>query len=183
MRVIHAESTINSYKSLILKPYRTARPWKFIVPGSWPPLLCPAPLAIHRRKTVLEEARLQHRAGRPSAVGLVSDVPRPEEPLPSDASAKERFEREQVDHGAKLAARNAKAAASGKKPRGKPLQPPVERPLPTDQVNLTDEESRIMPVAGGGGGGWPAGGRHRCGAGHERQAADRADAEQDRRLA
>jgi hypothetical protein len=29
-------------------------------------------------------------------------------------------------------------------------QPPVEGPLPTDQVNLTDEESRIMPVAGGG---------------------------------
>ena len=32
---------------------------------------------------------------------------------------------------------------------GRP-QPPVEGPLPTDQVNLTDEESRIMPVAGGG---------------------------------
>ena len=29
-------------------------------------------------------------------------------------------------------------------------QPPVAGPLPTDQVNLTDEESRIMPVAGGG---------------------------------
>ena len=29
-------------------------------------------------------------------------------------------------------------------------QPPVEGPLPTDQINLTDEESRIMPVAGGG---------------------------------
>jgi hypothetical protein len=29
-------------------------------------------------------------------------------------------------------------------------QPPVEGPLPTDQVNLTDEESRIMPVAGAG---------------------------------
>jgi hypothetical protein len=26
----------------------------------------------------------------------------------------------------------------------------VEGPLPSDQVNLTDEESRIMPVAGGG---------------------------------
>ena len=26
----------------------------------------------------------------------------------------------------------------------------MEGPLPTDQVNLTDEESRIMPVAGGG---------------------------------
>jgi Transposase DDE domain len=29
-------------------------------------------------------------------------------------------------------------------------QPPVKGPLPTDQVNLTDEESRIMAVAGGG---------------------------------
>ena len=27
---------------------------------------------------------------------------------------------------------------------------PVEGPGPTDQVKLTDEESRIMPVAGGG---------------------------------
>jgi hypothetical protein len=26
----------------------------------------------------------------------------------------------------------------------------VEVPLPTDQINLTDEDSRIMPVAGGG---------------------------------
>ena len=29
-------------------------------------------------------------------------------------------------------------------------QPPVEGPLPNDQINLTDEDSRIMPVAGGG---------------------------------
>ena len=27
---------------------------------------------------------------------------------------------------------------------------PVEEPLPGDQINLTDEDSRIMPVAGGG---------------------------------
>ena len=26
----------------------------------------------------------------------------------------------------------------------------MEGPLPKDQINLTDEESRIMPVAGGG---------------------------------
>ena len=49
-----------------------------------------------------------------------------------------------------MAAREAKTAATGKKPGGKPPAPPVEGPLPTDQVNLTDEESRIMPVAGGG---------------------------------
>src|SRR3982751_5771780 len=67
-----------------------------------------------------------------------------------EARARERFEREQAEHEAKLAARDAKAEATGKKPRGKPPQPPVEGPRPTDQVNLTDEDSRIMPVAGGG---------------------------------
>ena len=49
-----------------------------------------------------------------------------------------------------MAARDAKAAQTGKHPRGRVPQAPVEGPLPTDQVNLTDEESRIMPVAGGG---------------------------------
>ena len=67
-----------------------------------------------------------------------------------EARAKERFEREQAEYQAKLVARAAKTEATGKKPGGKPPQPPVEGPLPTDQVNLTDDESRIMPVAGGG---------------------------------
>jgi transposase len=67
-----------------------------------------------------------------------------------EARAKERFERERAEHQAKVEAREAKIEATGKKPGGKPPQLPVEGPLPTDQVNLTDEESRIMPVAGGG---------------------------------
>jgi transposase len=67
-----------------------------------------------------------------------------------EARAKERFDREQAEHQAKIEAREAKIEATGKKPGGKPPQPPVEGPLPTDQINLTDEESRIMPVAGGG---------------------------------
>ena len=67
-----------------------------------------------------------------------------------EARAKERHAREQAEHEARLAARQAKAEASGKKPRGKPPEPPVEGPRPNDQINLTDEESRIMPVAGGG---------------------------------
>ena len=53
-------------------------------------------------------------------------------------------------HEAKLAAREAKTAATGKKPGGKLPQPPTEGPLPSDQINLTDENSRIMPMAGGG---------------------------------
>jgi transposase len=67
-----------------------------------------------------------------------------------EARAKERHAREQAEYAAKVAAREAKAEATGKKPRGKPPQPPAEGPLPTDQINLTDEDSRIMPVAGGG---------------------------------
>src|ERR1700758_2712997 len=67
-----------------------------------------------------------------------------------EARAKERHAREMAEHEARMAAREAKIAATGKKPGGKPPQPPVEGPQPSDQVNLTDEESRIMPVAGGG---------------------------------
>ena len=67
-----------------------------------------------------------------------------------EARAKERLARDEAEYAAKLAAREAKAEATGGKPRGKPPEPPVEGPLPTDQINLTDDESRIMPVAGGG---------------------------------
>src|SRR5271154_5543411 len=67
-----------------------------------------------------------------------------------EARAKERHAREMAEHEAKMVAREAKIAATGKKPGGKPPAPPVEGPLPKDQVNLTDEDSRIMPVAGGG---------------------------------
>jgi transposase len=66
------------------------------------------------------------------------------------ARAKERHAGERAEYQAKMAARDAKAAQTGKKPRGRVPQQPVEGPLPNDQVNLTDEQSRIMPVAGGG---------------------------------
>ena len=67
-----------------------------------------------------------------------------------EARAKERHARERAEYEARMAEREAKQAQTGKKPGGRVPQPPVEGPLPTDQVNLTDEESRIMPVAGGG---------------------------------
>jgi hypothetical protein len=67
-----------------------------------------------------------------------------------EARAQERHARELAEHEAKIAARAAKSAAKGKKPGGKPPQPPSEGPLSSDQVNLTDADSRIMPVACGG---------------------------------
>jgi transposase len=107
---------------------------------------------------LLAKAEAADRSDLPDGLSIPDELGRREERLAKlaearatiEARARERFEREQAEHEAKLAARDAKAAATGKKPRGKPPQPPVEGPRPTDQVNLTDEESRIMPVAGGG---------------------------------
>ena len=63
--------------------------------------------------------------------------------------APRNVEREAAEYRAKLAARE-EAAANGKKGGGRPPAPPVEGPQPKDQINLTDEDLRIMPVAGGG---------------------------------
>ena len=49
-----------------------------------------------------------------------------------------------------MARRAAREEATGKKPGGKPPKAPEPGPRDSDQINLTDEESRIMPVAGGG---------------------------------
>src|SRR5690606_41585185 len=68
----------------------------------------------------------------------------------TEARAKERFEREQAEYEAKMAQRQAKQASTGKKPGGKPPKPPQTEPQAEDQINLTDEDSRIMKVAGGG---------------------------------
>ena len=64
--------------------------------------------------------------------------------------AKERYEREEAEHQEKMNRRKAKEKASGKKPRGKTPEPPTKGPKAKDQVNLTDEESRIMKTSGGG---------------------------------
>ena len=63
--------------------------------------------------------------------------------------AAERHATEQQEYESKQAKRQAQRDA-GKKPRGKEPEPPVSGPKGTDQVNLTDEESRIMPNSGGG---------------------------------
>ena len=88
----------------------------------------------------------------PDGMSIPEELARREERLRkiAEARAKERYERELAEHKAKLAARAAKTAATGKKPGGKPPEPPTAGPLPKDQINLTDEDSRIMPVAGGG---------------------------------
>ena len=64
--------------------------------------------------------------------------------------AQERYAQERTQYEEKLAQRANKQQTTGKKPRGKEPKAPTPGPTTTDQVNLTDEESRIMPVSGGG---------------------------------
>jgi transposase len=63
--------------------------------------------------------------------------------------AQERFEAEQAEHEAKLKQRKDKIATTGKKARGREPKPPEAGPRDKDQVNFTDEESRIMPSSDG----------------------------------
>jgi hypothetical protein len=65
------------------------------------------------------------------------------------ARAAERLIEEQAAYQEKLAARQAKQQNTGKKPKGKPPEPPQEGPRDQDQYNFTDPESRIMKVRGG----------------------------------
>ena len=107
---------------------------------------------------LMAKAEAADQADLPDGLSIPDELARREERLKKlaeartkiEARAKERYERELAEHRAKLVAREAKEKATGRKPGGKPPAPPVEGPLPTDQINLTDEESRIMPVSGGG---------------------------------
>ena len=112
---------------------------------------------------LLARAEAADTANIPDGLSIPQELERREKRLEQlaqaraklEARAKERFDREQAEHEQKMAARAEKARATGKKPGGKkpggkPPAPPVEGARPGDQINLTDEESRIMPVAGGG---------------------------------
>jgi len=107
---------------------------------------------------LMAKAEAADQADVPDGMSIPEELARREQRLAAiarakatiQARAKQRHAREQAEHDAQRAQRAAKTATTGKKPSGRVPQPPVEGPLPTDQVNLTDEESRVMPVAGGG---------------------------------
>ena len=107
---------------------------------------------------LMVKAEAADRADLPDGLSIPEELARREQRLAEiararaiiEARAKERHARERAEYEAEMAARAAKAAAAGRKPRGRPPAPPVAGPSSTDQVNLTDAESRVMPVPGGG---------------------------------
>jgi len=118
-------------------------------------------LEAQLKQEVGELMRLAEQAdqrSQPEEMDIPEELKRRKERLAAIARAKEkiqvraqeRFEREQAEFEAKQAKREAHEKATGKKARGRAPTPPMPGPQAKDQVNLTDEESRIMPTSGGG---------------------------------
>jgi len=107
---------------------------------------------------LLKKAEAADRADIPDGMSIPEELERREKRLAAIAAAKveiekraaERHAREQAAYEKKVAERAKKEQVTGKKAKGKQPKPPKSGPTAKDQVNLTDEESRIMPTSGGG---------------------------------
>ena len=109
-------------------------------------------------KELLARAEAADQEPLPEGLSIPAELSRREERLAAirqakaqiEARAAERDAQEQAEFDAKMKAREDKAARTGKKPPGKPPAPPSPGVRPTDQINLTDPDSRIMPAKGKG---------------------------------
>jgi len=107
---------------------------------------------------LLEHAAQADREDLPDGMNLPEELSRRQERLEAIERAKaeierraaERYAREKEEYDEKMARRRGQEAQTGKKARGRQPKPPEPGPTAQDQVNLTDEQSRIMPVSGGG---------------------------------
>lgn len=107
---------------------------------------------------LLKKAEAADRADIPDGMSIPEELARRNDRLAAIAAAKseierrasERHARELEEHEQKVAERAKKEQETGKKTRGKKPKPPKAGPTKKDQVNLTDDESRIMPTSGGG---------------------------------
>ncbi len=104
---------------------------------------------------LLKRAEAANARDLPEGMNLPEELCRREARLAAIATAKAKIEARvkaeaEAAYAAKLAAREQRAKQNGKRPGGRPPAPPSGTPKDTDQVNFTDEDSRIMPVPGGG---------------------------------
>ena len=107
---------------------------------------------------LLRQAEEADKGDPPDGMSIPDELARREERLETIARAKteiqrrasERYAKEKEAYDQKMAERKVKEQENGKKPRGREPKPTEPGPKTTDQVNLTDEDSRIMPTSGGG---------------------------------
>jgi transposase len=103
---------------------------------------------------LMKRAEAANARDLPEGMNLPEELSRREARLAAIAAAKAKIEARvkaeaEAAYAAKLAAREQRAK-NGKRPGGRPPAPPSGTPTDKDQVNFTDEDSRIMPVPGGG---------------------------------
>jgi len=109
-------------------------------------------------KELLARAEAADQEPLPEGLSVPAELARREERLAAirqakaqiEARAAEREAQEKAEYEAKMKAREEKTTRTGKKPGGRPPAPPSVGVRPTDQINLTDEDSRIMPATGKG---------------------------------
>ncbi len=108
---------------------------------------------------LLQLAEAADEADQPDGMNLPDELARREDRLAAIAKTKaaikqravERDQQAQKEYEQKLTERRERENKRGQKSRGPEPQPPSDKgPQAKDQVNLTDGESRIMPVSGGG---------------------------------
>ena len=104
---------------------------------------------------LLKLAEQADAADIPDGMSIPEELERREARLAAIAEAKNKIEarvkeEQQAQYQQKLAARAEQEKRTGRKPPGRPPAPPSGAVEDKEQINLTDEDSRIMPVAGGG---------------------------------
>jgi transposase/IS5 family transposase len=107
---------------------------------------------------LIKKAESADHSDIPDGMSIPEELERRENRLAAIAEAKieiekraaERHTHEQATYEEKVAERDKKEQETGKKAKGKQPKQPQAGPSAKDQVNLTDEESRIMPTSGGG---------------------------------
>ncbi|KRB81045.1 transposase [Noviherbaspirillum sp. Root189] len=124
---------------------------------SWGHLVKIEKLLQDEVKQLLALAESEDRKNVPDGMNVPQEIGRRQERLAALGEARRKLEErarerdaiEQAEYEGKVARRDAQRQA-GKKPRGKDPEPPATGPQDKDQINLTDDESRIMKVSGGG---------------------------------
>lgn len=109
-------------------------------------------------RELLEAAETADEEELPDKLSVPEEIARREERIERiqqakeriQARAAERYEAEQTEYEERMAQRKEKEQQMGRKMPGPKPKPPEPGPRPKDQVNLTDEQSRIMPTSDNG---------------------------------
>lgn len=124
---------------------------------SWGHLVKIEKLLQDEVRQLLALAESEDRKGVPDGLDVPQEIARRKERLAALGEAKRKLEErarerdavQQAEFEGKTARRQAQRKA-GKKPRGNDPKPPATGPQDKDQISLTDDQSRIMKVSGGG---------------------------------